>query len=162
MNLVRYTMTPVQHSQAFFALISLTNPKTPVGDTDLLLIITVVIDFPNSLFLLQALCAYAWKGLFDMPFDSSSTQNGLTEYCLLQSETLLVEQVTEIHKEYKKYNHKLQNSCCKYKSIFLQMIANLVTSSPQAHRAVKKKSYIYFTAQHTLHLSVYIQSENCV
>lgn len=98
-----------------------------------------------------------------MPFDSSSTQNGLTEYCLLQSETLLVEQVTEIHKEYKKYNHKLQNSCCKYKSIFLQMIANLVTSSPQAHRAVKKnKSYIYFTAQHTLHPSVYIQSENCV
>lgn len=97
-----------------------------------------------------------------MLFDSSSTQNGLTEYCL--SETLLVEQVTEIHKEYKKYNHKLQNSCCKYKSIFLQIIANLVTSSPQAHRAVKKKkkSYIYFTAQHTLHSSVYIQSENCV
>lgn len=55
MNLVQYTMKQVQHSQAFFALISLTKPKTPVGDTDLLLIMTVVIDFANSLFL----CAYA-------------------------------------------------------------------------------------------------------
>lgn len=97
-----------------------------------------------------------------MLFDSSSTQNGLTEYCL--SETLLVEQVTEIHKEYKKYNHKLQNSCCKYKSIFLQIIANLVTSSPQAHRAVKKKkkNHIFILLLSTLSILLFISKVRIV